>query len=163
MRLMDGGLGERCVARQREERFRGAAKGCAPHRARRLHPRRARRRSPVRPAVAFALAPLLLMPPWMPVELVAASPDIPTLVDDINDGPDGSYPFPVVDIGGTLFFQADNGVTGYELWKTDGTARGTNLVRDINPGSEPGFGPLSSQGNYFTEVTPASSSQLTTG
>jgi ELWxxDGT repeat protein len=34
-----------------------------------------------------------------------------------------------------LLFQADDGVHGPELWVTDGTARGTKLVRDINPGA----------------------------
>jgi ELWxxDGT repeat protein len=39
------------------------------------------------------------------------------------------------DVNGTAFFFADNGTTGRELWKTDGTAAGTTLVKDINPGS----------------------------
>jgi ELWxxDGT repeat protein len=37
-------------------------------------------------------------------------------------------------VGGTLFFAADNGLNGRELWKTDGTPAGTVLLRDINPG-----------------------------
>ncbi|MDH5750923.1 MAG: hypothetical protein OEZ59_00720, partial [Deltaproteobacteria bacterium] len=32
------------------------------------------------------------------------------------------------------FFGNDN-VTGWELWKTDGTEAGTSLVKDINPGA----------------------------
>lgn len=33
---------------------------------------------------------------------------------------------------GALYFQADDGVNGFELWTTDGTAAGTVLVKDIN-------------------------------
>jgi len=55
------------------------------------------------------------------------------LVTDIKPGRDGiecvseSYcPGPLLmNVGGTLFFTADDGTTGVELWKTDGTAAGT--------------------------------------
>jgi ELWxxDGT repeat protein len=40
---------------------------------------------------------------------------------------------PVVS-GGRLFFTADDGVHGTEIWQTDGTAPGTALARDIFPG-----------------------------
>src|SRR5262249_57849788 len=45
-------------------------------------------------------------------------------------------------VGDTLFFTADDGTSGLELWKSDGTEEGTSLVRDINPGpadSSPAF------------------------
>ena len=35
-------------------------------------------------------------------------------------------------VGGTLFFAANSGTTGLELWKSDGTTAGTVLVKDIN-------------------------------
>jgi ELWxxDGT repeat protein len=40
-----------------------------------------------------------------------------------------------VAVGGTLFFVANDGVSGYELWKSDGTEPGTALVKEILPGS----------------------------
>jgi ELWxxDGT repeat protein len=45
----------------------------------------------------------------------------------------GVAPFAV--IGGTLYFRADNGTSGRELWKTDGTEAGTVLVKDIKSGT----------------------------
>jgi ELWxxDGT repeat protein len=39
-----------------------------------------------------------------------------------------------VAVGNTLFFTADNGTNGRELWKTDGTTQGTTLVSDIRSG-----------------------------
>jgi ELWxxDGT repeat protein len=37
-------------------------------------------------------------------------------------------------VNGTLYFQANDGTTGVELWKSDGTSAGTVLVRDIRSG-----------------------------
>ena len=65
-----------------------------------------------------------------------------TLVKDINPGnaedppdPDSSDPTKLTVVGGTVYFVANDGVTGPELWKTDGTTAGTALVKDINPGN----------------------------
>lgn len=37
-------------------------------------------------------------------------------------------------VGGAMYFAADDGITGLELWKTDGTAAGTEEVADLAPG-----------------------------
>ena len=38
------------------------------------------------------------------------------------------------DLDGTLLFQGGDVATGTELWKTDGTAAGTSLIKDVQPG-----------------------------
>jgi ELWxxDGT repeat protein len=60
-----------------------------------------------------------------------------TLLKDINPGPGDSVTghegFAALG-DGRLVFQANDGSTGTELWVTDGTAVGTTLLKDINPG-----------------------------
>jgi ELWxxDGT repeat protein len=41
----------------------------------------------------------------------------------------------LTNVNGTLFFSADDGSAGQELWESDGTTAGTVLVKDIVPGS----------------------------
>lgn len=53
-----------------------------------------------------------------------------------NYGPPGS----LTNVNGTLFFRANDGTLGPELWRSDGTPAGTQLVKDLLPGvwgSEP--------------------------
>jgi ELWxxDGT repeat protein/predicted outer membrane repeat protein len=45
----------------------------------------------------------------------------------------------LTNVNGTLFFRANDGTHGYELWKSDGTAEGTVLVKDIRIGAEQGY------------------------
>lgn len=60
------------------------------------------------------------------------------LIKDINPSSD-TYPSPygLLEAQGKLFFTADDGVNGRELWVSDGTEAGTTLVRDITPGRDP--------------------------
>src|SRR6266571_1677280 len=58
------------------------------------------------------------------------------MVKDIRpgalDGVDSLLPQAMVNVNGVLFFVADDGVNGRELWKSDGTTPGTVMVKDIN-------------------------------
>jgi ELWxxDGT repeat protein len=51
-----------------------------------------------------------------------------SLVKDINPGLSE-----FVNVNGTVFFTANDGVNGVALWKTDGTTNGTVLVKDFVP------------------------------
>jgi len=62
------------------------------------------------------------------------------LVKDIEPGQDGSYPRYMVEKNGILFFTAWDSVHGRELWKSDGTVDGTELVKDITFGPDNTFG-----------------------
>ena len=57
------------------------------------------------------------------------------LVKDIVPGQTSSNPNFLTNVNGTLFFVADDGLSGAELWKSGGTAIGTVRVKDINPGA----------------------------
>lgn len=60
------------------------------------------------------------------------------LVKDIQSGSGNglsSYAAYITVIGSTAYFAADDGTNGGELWKSNGTSAGTELVKDINPGS----------------------------
>jgi ELWxxDGT repeat protein len=59
-----------------------------------------------------------------------------TMVKDIWSGTnDGLMPasFNFLPMAGYGFFTADDGINGKELWRTDGTAAGTLMLKDINP------------------------------
>ncbi len=58
----------------------------------------------------------------------------------------GSNPTKLTNVNGVLFFCANDGVNGYELWKSDGTDSGTVLVKDIYPGQS------SSDPNDFIDI-----------
>ena len=79
---------------------------------------------------------------WL-LALLAALPsagDAQSLVRDFNTtppaGPESSFPAGFTPLlSGELLFVAESRFEGSELWKTDGTPGGTQLLKDIAPGS----------------------------
>jgi ELWxxDGT repeat protein len=65
----------------------------------------------------------------------AVNGQIFSLLKDINVGSAGSSASNLTAINGQLFFSAEDGINGREVWKTNGTEAGTILVKDINPGA----------------------------
>jgi ELWxxDGT repeat protein len=55
-------------------------------------------------------------------------------VHDIFADEQSSQPSNLTNVNGTLFFFADDGAHGRELWKSNGTSAGTALVKDARPG-----------------------------
>ena len=56
------------------------------------------------------------------------------MVEDINPGSSDSDPSDLTNVNGELYFAADDGTHGEELWKSDGTPGGTEMVKDIDLG-----------------------------
>jgi ELWxxDGT repeat protein len=87
-------------------------------------------------------------------DLNPANPSGTHLVEDLFPGmssldptdPNSSYPSDLLAFGGQLYFAADDGQHGTELWVSDGTAVGTQMVKDIV--SSP-----TAVGSYPTDLT----------
>src|SRR5438270_9048422 len=58
----------------------------------------------------------------------------PQLID-INKSPRGMSDGVPVTVGSYAYFSGSDGVSGSELWRSDGTLAGTSLVKDIVPGA----------------------------
>ena len=70
---------------------------------------------------------------------LASAPGIamaePKLVKDITPSGSSNIYLPF-EFDGKLFFGADDGSHGDELWRSDGTKHGTKIVKEIGPGSD---------------------------
>jgi len=71
------------------------------------------------------------------------SAGLPSMVKDINPGVADGMPLPAQgftqygrEVNGTFMLNANDGEHGVELWKSNGTAAGTVMVKDVQPGSD---------------------------
>ena len=82
---------------------------------------------------------------WLPRSLALAS-EVPAIVKDIFPGPSSSitelgiqglppWPSAPAYAGGAFFFPANDGTSGTEPWRSDGTEGGTFRLKDIVPGA----------------------------
>ena len=51
-----------------------------------------------------------------------------------SDANDNNYTDPFAILNNVMYFSADDGIHGTELWRSDGTAAGTFMVKDIETG-----------------------------
>lgn len=78
---------------------------------------------------------------------------------------DGSRPNHFISFNNKVYFVAENGVNGRELWVTDGTGANTKMVTDMHPGANdsfyvaPNFTVYKNE-LYFTGFTPATGVEL---
>jgi ELWxxDGT repeat protein len=85
-----------------------------------------------------------------------------SVVDNINTTLDSDWLFNSSDphyftqLGTKVLFEANDGSHGIQLWITDGTQAGTQMVKDIGTGSNNGFAPQS------TPFNPSSQEQIIT-
>ena len=68
-------------------------------------------------------------------ELWKATSTTATMIKDIVVGTGSSYPYWLV-FNGSIFFSADDGTKGNELWYSDGTEPNTVSVKDINSATD---------------------------
>ncbi len=59
---------------------------------------------------------------------------VPQLIKDINPGSGSSAPWRFIQMNDVLYYAANDGVNGSELWRTDATEAGTYMVKNIGSG-----------------------------
>ncbi|QGJ70710.1 Hypothetical protein PBC10988_24080 [Planctomycetales bacterium 10988] len=85
----------------------------------------------------------------------------PTFID-IRVGAESSYPGMFTEVSGSLFFRANDGTSGPELFVSDGTSAGTHLVKDINPSGSSNISQLTNMNGtlFFTATDGVNGSEL---
>ncbi len=121
-----------------------------------------------RPARAWRSVLVLMIILTAPLgDLPAYAADTAQRVRDINTTGgipnNSSSPRSLTLSGGTVFFSADDGIGGRELWRSNGTEIGAQQVEDISPGvasSSPGELTDLNGTLFFTATTVLSGTEL---
>lgn len=74
---------------------------------------------------------------------LAANP----LTIDLGTQPNDSSPRSFAEVNNVFYFSSTSGISGQELWRSDGTSEGTWMVKDLNPAPYSGSYP-----NWLTNV-----------
>jgi trimeric autotransporter adhesin len=121
--------------------------------------------------VSLMLAFGFLQPVWSVQAQPAALPwgpaDPAYLVKDIFPGSGPAQPIALKELtraGSLTFFIGHDPIDGQELWKTDGTLEGTEIVKDLNPGPADsaisGLVGLAGRVVFWVKTPPPGSEQL---
>ncbi len=78
--------------------------------------------------------------PWTTDGTAVGTARFADLAPGAADGLDNYYMTPFTPLGSSLLFFANDHVHGQELWTSDGTAGGTSLLADLNPGPLGSYG-----------------------
>ncbi len=80
------------------------------------------------------------------------SPGSGSLVADYHQANDFFIAYPMtITMNNVMYFIGNDGLSGFELWRTNGTEAGTYLVKDINPGIESSL-LLTNVKQYFAQL-----------
>jgi ELWxxDGT repeat protein len=99
--------------------------------------------------LVFAATPSDSINPDYELWSTDGTPDGTVKITDINkkqiNNPsdfeaNSSFPTSLARIGSKLYFGANDGIHGHELWVSDGSEEGTHMVKDVYPGDTGSFG-----------------------
>lgn len=93
---------------------------------------------------------LLFLLAFLFISVTSSMSQYTYMVKDISVLDDASEPSGFTVSGGYMYFVADDGIVGKELWRSDGTNAGTALVKDIRPGTADAFHYFPTD-NYLTD------------
>ncbi|WP_313404202.1 ELWxxDGT repeat protein [Aeromicrobium sp.] len=121
------------------------------------HPLTKARRSAaiVLTAGALALGTMTAAPPAQAASSWSWTANLVSDIDRSGGGGGSSTPREFTRLGGSIYFSASSPGLGNELWRSDGTAAGTRLVKDIRPGranSSPSLLAVAGRNLYFATV-----------